>query len=707
MRLSFLIFIQLLLLSPALIAQHERDVWWFGAGVGIDFTSTPPTPVRTPMSAYEGCATLSDGRTGIVLMATDGARVFNANGQVMPNGDGLAGLDNATQSSLILPAPRNPGLYYLFTQDGAAYADPPNTGLSYSLVDMRLDAGLGDVVLRNVSLLPNTAEKLAAVRDTSGCGYWIASHGVGDNNFHVFHLTANGIDSAVVSAVGTPHIDPPGETVGGAAIGWMRFSPAGDRVAVASYSAGIVELFDFDRSTGRLASVARLPNLPYAYGLCFSPDGTKLYVSTNTGNRTPHHFELWQFDVSVPDSLTIASTMSLVASGPDPVARHFGALQIGPDGKIYMARAGDRWLSTISNPNAPGASCGFTRDGFDLGFAGASLFSLPNFVDDIELRGGLDCSLPHADFRLSDTIVCVGSCVGVIDESRNNPTSWEWETPGSALTYSFGRVPEPFCFPTPGRWPVRLVVANSDGADTAERWVTVVEGGVLVGRIESVSTISDTLVAHVSVQQTDRLLAGPITLQANYPPRAIRFLDGVTRGIVHNWAIDLIERDDLAGSVTMRLIPPLGASLDGPGDLADLRFTLYLDSLERIPLSVTLTAAAPGCPAISDSRIDVDAWGCLRQQRLIVFGEGAYGLDGPDPSPASTEAVLHLDLGLDGETTVTILSADGRIVAIPVSSWLPAGPHALRLDVESLPAGLYMVVVRSGDWHDSRRLLVR
>lgn len=707
MRLSFLIFAHLLLLSTTLPAQHERDVWWFGSGAGIDFTSTPPTPIRTSINAYEGCATLCDGRSGALLMATDGTRIFNAQGEVMPNGNGLAGLDNATQSSLIIPAPRNPGLFYLFTQDGAAYADPPNAGLSYSLIDMRLDGGLGDVTLRNIPLIPNTAEKLIAVRDTSGCGYWIVTHGVDDDRFHAFHLTADGIDSAVVSAVGIPHTDPPGETIGSAAVGWMRFSPDGDRIAVASYSAGRVELFDFNRSNGRLSNPVQLPFLPYAYGLCFSPDGTKLYVSSNTGNRTPRHFELWQFDVSAGDSTTIAGTMTLVASGPDPVARHFGALQLGPDGRIYMARAGDRWLSTISSPNAPGGACGFTRDGFDLGFAGASLFSLPNFVDDMERRGGLDCSLPHADFRLSDTIICVGSCVGVIDQSLNNPTSWEWETPGSERTSSVGRMPEPFCFPTPGRWSIRLVVANGSGADTAERWVTVVEGGVLRGSIESAAANADTIVARVTIRQAEGLLPEPVTIRLNYPPRTLRYIDGIPGAVARDWEIELVEQDDLLGTATIRLLPPPGLAPDRAGHLADLRFIYFLDTLDRIPLEMTMTGVSSGCPATSESRMEIDVPGCLRQQRRMVFGDGSYALDGPDPSPSSTYATLDLNLGLDGVTTIAIHAIDGRRVAVPVASWMEAGRHLIGLDIRDLPNGLYLIVVRSGTWSDRRHLLVR
>lgn len=707
MRLSLVVLLQLLFLSTTLPAQRERNVWWFGAGAGIDFSSLSPSPIRTSIAAYEGCAVMCDGKSGVALMATDGRRVYNAEGDVMPNGEGLAGLDNATQSSLIIPAPQRPGLYYIFTQDGAAYSDPPNVGLCYSLVDMSLDGGRGAVTLKNVQLIANTAEKLAAVRDTSGCGFWVLTHGTNDNAFHAFHLTADGIDSAVVSAVGTPHIDPSNETVGGAAIGWMRFSPDGQRVAVASYTAGFVELLDFDKSNGRIANPLLLPSLPYAYGLCFSPDGTKLYVSTNSGNRTPQNFTLWQFDVSSEDSAAIAGTMTLVTRGPDPVARHFGALQMGPDGKIYMARAGDRWLSVIEFPNAPGAACGFRRDGFDLGFAGASTFSLPNFVDDMETRGGLDCSLPHADFLLSDTIICVGSCVDAVDRSLNAPTSWEWHAPGAVPSSSIGRAPEPFCFPAAGRWPIHLVVANGDGVDTAERWVTVVEGGVLRGHIELLPSTADTIAARVIIDRATGILPEPITLRLAYPPGILRYAGALAGELAHDWSIDLVDRDDVNGAATIRLLPPSGVAPDRPGHLVDLRLALFLDTLDRIPLEMTMTGISPGCPTVSEARMDIDAPGCLRQERMMEIGAGTYALGGPDPSPSSTRTTLDLTLGLDGQTRVSIHTIDGRAVTVPVSSWMDAGRHRLPLDLEGLPSGLYLIIVHSGAWSAERRLIVR
>ena len=56
-----------------------------------------------------------------------------------------------------------------------------------------------------------------------------------------------------------------------------------------------------------------------------------------------------------------------------------GALQLAPDGKIYVARQGNSYLGVISKPNATGKASTYTDDGFHLGKQKSDL-GLPNFA---------------------------------------------------------------------------------------------------------------------------------------------------------------------------------------------------------------------------------------------------------------------------------------------------------------------------------------
>jgi hypothetical protein len=65
----------------------------------------------------------------------------------MPNGNGLHGSTTSSQSAMIVKQPGNLNMYYIFTTDGVAGA----YGFCYSTVDMNLQGGLGDVVVKNSS----------------------------------------------------------------------------------------------------------------------------------------------------------------------------------------------------------------------------------------------------------------------------------------------------------------------------------------------------------------------------------------------------------------------------------------------------------------------------------------------------------------------------------------------------------------------------
>ena len=92
---------------------------------------------------------------------------------------------------------------------------------------------------------------------------------------------------------------------------------------------------------------------------------------------------------------------------------------------------------------------------------------------DNEIQAVLQCVLPIADFQLSDTIICQGSCIDLTDLSMNNPTDWSWSfqsgNPGMTNLPS----PPNICFNTAGTYPLTLIVNNDFGADTLVREIEV------------------------------------------------------------------------------------------------------------------------------------------------------------------------------------------------------------------------------------------
>jgi len=82
--------------------------------------------------------------------------------------------------------------------------------------------------------------------------------------------------------IGTPHNDyvPHGSN----AVGYLRFSPDGSKLALALLSDYIFEIYDFDNATGVISNPQTLPDYSGGpYGVEFSPDSRMLYMTSYLG----------------------------------------------------------------------------------------------------------------------------------------------------------------------------------------------------------------------------------------------------------------------------------------------------------------------------------------------------------------------------------------------------------------------------------------
>lgn len=76
----------------------------------------------------------------------------------------------------------------------------------------------------------------------------------------------------------------------------------------------------------------------------------------------------------------------------------------------------------------------------------------------------------------------------------------------------------------------------------------------------------------------------------------------------------------------------------------------------------------------------------------------------PNPSGGSSE--IAFDVADTGPVTLAVYDALGREVARVVDEVREAGTHRVRLDVRSLPAGVYVVRMTAGGTVQSRDLTV-
>lgn len=386
-----IVLILSLFISINVAGQGEAANWYFGFGAGMQFDRNSGTVTSVSdgqLSTNEGCATISDA-DGNLLFYTDGITVYNRNHLVMPNGNGLFGDPSSTQSAIIVPKPDDDDIYYIFTVDIQFQNEPVHHGFNYSVVDMTLDGGLGDITFdKNIKLLDRTSEKISAVlKDCADKSIWVVTFASEDGNltdpfntYHAFEISNLGVNPVAVkstfSILSVTDVR-----------GYLKLSPDGTKMASANMADGQY-LYDFDATSGIVSNQVQLninsPS-PFPYGVEFSPNSELLYVhsSNNAPANDPifnHSSSLTQFNLGAADIQASEFTV-------DDRQLYRGGLQLGPNGKIYRALSatynqGLPFLGVINNPNNLGAACNYQHNAINLAPRNSTQ-GLPPFIQSI------------------------------------------------------------------------------------------------------------------------------------------------------------------------------------------------------------------------------------------------------------------------------------------------------------------------------------
>jgi gliding motility-associated-like protein len=429
----------LAVLSLSSFSQKQATKWYFGKHAGLDFSNGAPVLLTGgSIDTDEGCATMSD-KNGNLLFYTDGETVWNRNHQPMPNGTGLMGGYTSTQSALAIPFPGNDSLFYLFTVS----QEDRTHGFRYSVVNMKKDNGLGDIVTKNVELLNPAYEKLSGVRHRNCSDYWIVTRKWNSDEYHAYLITPTGISSPVISKTSN--------VIGGAPTnsrGQLKFSPDGTKAAAAhNIRYDYVELMDFDNLTGQFSNTIKLvPNAPFTetssigvYGVEFSPNSKLLYITSTYGFSIPQTHLLHQYNVSLSSPAAIINSKKLI----DNTAFCYG-MQLGPDKRIYVAR-NYYYADVIASPDIEGPGCGYTKDAIFLGTSGELDF--PSFIQSY----------------FKDPIIAAGNCefqnISFSIEGPNNFLSVEWDfgDPASGVNNTSTLLAPVHIFSQQGDYKVRLI----------------------------------------------------------------------------------------------------------------------------------------------------------------------------------------------------------------------------------------------------------
>jgi gliding motility-associated-like protein len=462
----FLVFLLAITVSAA-AQQKEANIWYFGKFLGLDFNSGTAVPLNDgQLNTIEGVATICDVN-GALLFYTDGIKVWNRLHQVMPNGTGLFGNPSSSQSAVIVPKIGDPSRYYVFTVDQVSGP----LGLNYSVVNMTLDAGNGDVEVKNTPVISNVVEKITAVRHCNNRDVWVVAHGSASDMYYSFLVSPAGVNTTpVISHTGTvlAGVVPP-SIIDSTSLGYLKASPDGKRIAAAHWTQN-VDVSDFNNVTGVVSNSIGLyvPGDPHylSYGVEFSPDSKLLY--TTVFYVHPLNFqkfnELYQYDVSLPSAAAIRASKQVISSTSDPI-QVYAALQIAPDGKMYMAKNVYKHIAAINNPNVYGAGCNYVSNAVSYTLPQQnSTFGLPTFI--------------QSYFYPPDSFTHTVSCLTLTGNFSYTPASnvvsvkWDFDDPASGINNSSVLNNPSHVFTAPGVYNVKLIKFTNCGTDTLRRTVT-------------------------------------------------------------------------------------------------------------------------------------------------------------------------------------------------------------------------------------------
>ncbi len=396
-----------------LFAQKETTNWFFGDKAGFQFDRGSPTPFVTSTWFTENASAVqSDPTSGKLLFYTNSEVVWDSKNAVMPHGGNLAGNSFLSQSCLIVPNPADNEQYYLFTLSDRDLPDPRvrTVSLYSSLIDTRLNAAKGDIVSdkKNNLLQHDISEKMIAIKHGNGRDYWIITHSLIGNIFFIRLLSINGISDAKQIAIGSVY---------NSNIGCMQASPDGSKIACAVWkSVGTrrndpsFDLFNFDNQTGNLSNYINLGFFSRQYGVCFSPDNSKLYLThqTPSPDSTQQDY-IRQYDleagsndaimqsgmsINVNNPTTNIPAVRLSRSNSDKATFYAFSIQNAPNGRIYGVTLGgfcqfeecgqdshSQRFIVINKPNVKGFGCDVQLQDFPLGIGRINnTQGLPNFI---------------------------------------------------------------------------------------------------------------------------------------------------------------------------------------------------------------------------------------------------------------------------------------------------------------------------------------
>jgi hypothetical protein len=328
-------------------SQH----WIFGDGCFVTFENgimedVSPFPALA-FDTREGCDTVSDEVTGELLFYTDGDSLYRFDHTVKTtNISGGLNTRQSIQSVTIVKQPGSSSTYFMFFVGDWGVSTATLYDIKYRTYNPVTDT-LGSLVTRSsAGGGAGYAENITACLQSNNTDFWIITKMKGNNILRIWPLTSSGVGFPISRTVSFVY-------TGINRYGQIKVSPDGKKIALAMGQAGAggapigvrtnsktLVVWDFDDSNAQISNEITLlsdPTEDSPIGIDFSPNSMNLFCSSYF-NKKLYRFTLF-------DNSTFHENVITPVGGAD-----LGAIQIGPDDRIYVSRFGITPL-VVNSPN--------------------------------------------------------------------------------------------------------------------------------------------------------------------------------------------------------------------------------------------------------------------------------------------------------------------------------------------------------------------
>ncbi len=379
-------------------AQAQLDNYWaWGEYHSLDFNTRLPKAGSSNTS--ESGSSICDS-AGKLLFYCNRYVAYDRNNHIMPYF--INGLNTQLGDDKEIITPKNKYEYYIFgpshtTATGDYY-------MLYTLIDIRLNNGYGDVENRQLSdtlykggfvalsNLETGSFYSVGVAHKKGGGYWLLSKT--HDSLYAFPVDSHGVGKPVLTYmyerlrnVTYYDISSYNYTITASNDSKMvvttcpeNSGSGGSNIAITA-----IYVYDFNNTTGQFNNqrlLASDSSIPYSsainygpfYNCAFSPNDSLFYVTHEPPDpdyRMNYHNDIiYQFQRFAPN---IASSVYKIQAGDS--STYIQNIKSAPDGKIYLSyfkynATQSSWKSTgqfgiINYPDRIGSACGLNLNGFN------------------------------------------------------------------------------------------------------------------------------------------------------------------------------------------------------------------------------------------------------------------------------------------------------------------------------------------------------